>query len=145
MYRLILQVWLQNNCDGTAYFPQDRHFNLNIASLPPYAVLRVDGPDEEDAEPRNKPRVKEKLKFEELAIIKDSLDEVTSLTKYTKIPLSLKCAIRRHSDYTSEAENMHLCFDLTYRLVTYHELGQTKLITCFSDAAGPFLSINGKM
>ena len=28
-----------------AYFPQDGHFNLDSAGLPPYAVLRVEGPE----------------------------------------------------------------------------------------------------
>ena len=59
-------------------------------------ALIIDSDEEEDAEPRKKPRVEEKLSLvlEELATIKDSLDEVTSLTKYTKIPLGLKRAIR---------------------------------------------------
>ena len=47
--------------------------------------------DEEDAELRKKPKVEEKLSLvlEELATIKDSLDEVTLLTKHTKILLGL--------------------------------------------------------
>ena len=52
--------------------------------------------DEEDAELRKKPQVEEKLSLvlEELATIKDCLDEVTYLTKHNKIPLGVKHAIR---------------------------------------------------
>ena len=58
-------------------------------------ALIVDS-NEEDVEPIKKPKVEEKLSLvlEELATIKDSLDEVTSLTKDTRISLGLKRAIR---------------------------------------------------
>lgn len=38
-------MWLQDNCDGTAYFPQEGHFHLERVGVPLYAVLIVEGPE----------------------------------------------------------------------------------------------------
>ena len=37
------EVWLRDDCDGTAYFPQEGHFHLH--SMPTYSMLVVEGPE----------------------------------------------------------------------------------------------------
>ena len=40
------EAWLQDECDGTAYFPQEGgQFNLHSLGLAPYATLIVEGPE----------------------------------------------------------------------------------------------------
>ena len=39
------EVWLCDECDGTAYFPQDGHFNLHGANLSTFQLLIVEGPE----------------------------------------------------------------------------------------------------
>lgn len=40
------EAWLQDECEGTAYFPQEGgQFNLHTLGLAPYATLIVEGPE----------------------------------------------------------------------------------------------------
>jgi len=38
-------VWLRDECDGTAYFPQEGHFQLHSDSISTYTTLIVEGPE----------------------------------------------------------------------------------------------------
>ena len=46
------EVWLQDDCDSTAYFPQEGHFDLHTLGLP-YVTLNVEGPDVPTIAPRS--------------------------------------------------------------------------------------------
>ena len=35
------EVWLRDDCDGPAYFPQEGHFHLHSASIPTYSMPKV--------------------------------------------------------------------------------------------------------
>ena len=55
---MMLQVdpsgaWLRDNCDNTAYFPQDGNFNLQTHGLSKYTTLVVEGPSITAAPPRS--------------------------------------------------------------------------------------------
>ena len=99
LYKLLVSFWFS----AGLMFWKNPHWKLYAVSKADLKngdckkrALIIDSDEEEDAELRKKPRVEEKLSLvlEELSTIKDSLYEVTSLTKYTKIPLGLKRAIR---------------------------------------------------
>ena len=37
------ETWLKDDCDGTAYFPQNGHFNLHTQSISEFTTLVVEG------------------------------------------------------------------------------------------------------
>ena len=47
------EAWLRDNCDNTAYFPQDGNFNLQTHGLSEYTTLVVEGPSITAAPPRS--------------------------------------------------------------------------------------------
>ena len=38
------ETWLRDECDGTAYFPQDGNFNLQTQAISEFTTLVVEGP-----------------------------------------------------------------------------------------------------